>query len=43
LVSLIPLRPGQWLAKVTHSFPYPDQAICDNESYTASLAFTVSE
>jgi uncharacterized GH25 family protein len=41
LVEIIPLRSGQWLAKVNKSDPYPDQAVCDKESYNATLAFTV--
>ncbi|MDR3205380.1 MAG: DUF4198 domain-containing protein [Deltaproteobacteria bacterium] len=42
-VSIIPLMPGQWLAKVVKSDPYSDPAVCDNENYTASFTFTVKE
>ncbi|MDR2387781.1 MAG: DUF4198 domain-containing protein [Deltaproteobacteria bacterium] len=41
LVNIIPLRPGAWLAKVSKSDPYSDPKICDRESYSASLAFTI--
>jgi uncharacterized GH25 family protein len=43
LIDVIPLRPGQWLAKVGQSEPYPDPAVCDRSSYNASLAFMVAE
>jgi uncharacterized GH25 family protein len=42
-VSIIPLRPGNWLAKVTKIDPYSDQATCDVETYNATLTFDVSE
>ncbi|MDR1109872.1 MAG: DUF4198 domain-containing protein [Deltaproteobacteria bacterium] len=40
-VEIIPLRPGEWLAKVNHMNPYSDTKVCDRESYSASLAFTI--
>jgi uncharacterized GH25 family protein len=42
-VDIIPLRPGQWLAKVSQTEPYSDPAACDRETYSASLAFTIKE
>jgi uncharacterized GH25 family protein len=43
LVSIIPLRSGVWLAKVSTSGPYADQARCDTENYSATLAFTITD
>jgi uncharacterized GH25 family protein len=43
LVEIIPLRPGQWLAKVSRSGAYSDPKVCDRETYAASFAFTISE
>ncbi|MDR2443759.1 MAG: DUF4198 domain-containing protein [Deltaproteobacteria bacterium] len=41
LVYIIPLRPGKWLANVSHTVPYSDLKVCDREAYGASLAFTI--
>lgn len=43
LVEIIPLRPGDWLAKVSKTGPYSDQKVCDRETYATSFAFTISE
>jgi uncharacterized GH25 family protein len=42
LVEIIPLRSGNWLAKVSKSDPYADEKVCDRESYSASLAFKIN-
>jgi uncharacterized GH25 family protein len=43
LVDIVPLRPGDWLAKVSKSDPYPDESVCGRETYSASLAFSIVE
>jgi uncharacterized GH25 family protein len=43
LVEIIPLRPGEWLAKVSKSGPYSDAKVCDRETYATSFVFTVFE
>ncbi|MDR1111759.1 MAG: DUF4198 domain-containing protein [Deltaproteobacteria bacterium] len=43
LVDIVPLRPGNWLAKVSKSDPYPDESVCGRETYSASLAFSIVE
>ena len=35
------LHPGQWLVRAKVEQPYPDQAVCDVESYTTTLTFAV--
>ncbi|MDR3153317.1 MAG: DUF4198 domain-containing protein [Deltaproteobacteria bacterium] len=41
LVNIIPLAPGDWLAKAGEEADYSDKATCDRESYGASLTFKV--
>ncbi|MDR1043924.1 MAG: DUF4198 domain-containing protein [Candidatus Adiutrix sp.] len=41
LINIIPLKAGQWLANVSESRPYPDQARCDTENFNASLTFNI--
>jgi ABC-type Co2+ transport system, periplasmic component len=43
LINIIPLKGGEWLAKVSESRPYSDQAKCDTENYNASLTFTIAD
>ena len=43
LVNIIPLKGGQWLARVSNSSPYPDPAKCDTTNLNASLTFTINE
>ncbi|HBT96916.1 MAG TPA: hypothetical protein DEB25_04405 [Desulfobulbaceae bacterium] len=42
-IAIIPLKKGQWLAKVTQSQPYPDLEVCDSMNYNATLTFSVSD
>ncbi len=35
------LQPGIWLLKIEHEQPYPDQAVCDVESFVATLTLEV--
>jgi len=35
------LQPGIWLIKTEHEQPYPNQAVCDVESYVATLTLEV--
>jgi uncharacterized GH25 family protein len=42
-VEIIPLAPGEWLAKVSETADYPDAATCDRENWIASLTFSVTE
>ena len=41
LINIIPLKDGQWLAKVSESRPYSETAKCDTENFNASLSFTI--
>ena len=43
LINIIPLKSGQWLAKVSESRPYPETGKCDTENFNASLTFTISD
>lgn len=40
-VNIIPLKAGDWLAKVTVEEPYPDTKVCDIINYTTSYTFRV--
>ena len=42
LVELIPLKAGLWLAMATREAPYGDQAVCDKEIFSATLAFEIA-
>jgi uncharacterized GH25 family protein len=42
-VNIIPLRAGTWIAKVSKTDTYSDPNVCDRESYSASLAFTIKK
>ena len=35
------LQPGVWMIKVEHQQPYPDQDVCDVESFIATLTLEV--
>jgi uncharacterized GH25 family protein len=41
IVNIIPLKAGDWLAKVSVDEPYPDPKVCDGINYTATLTFRV--
>ncbi|MDR2422124.1 MAG: DUF4198 domain-containing protein [Deltaproteobacteria bacterium] len=41
IVNIIPLKEGDWLAKVTVEEPYAKKKVCDNTNYTASYTFKV--
>ncbi|MDR1921627.1 MAG: DUF4198 domain-containing protein [Candidatus Adiutrix sp.] len=41
LVNIIPLKSGDWLAKVSQSQPYQDLDKCDVERFNSSLTFTI--
>jgi uncharacterized GH25 family protein len=42
-VDFIPLAPGSWLLKAEMEGDYSDKAVCDRESWEATLIFDVSE
>ena len=42
-LDIVPLRPGQWLAKAAYDKPYSDPAVCDRERYSATLTFTITD
>jgi uncharacterized GH25 family protein len=41
VVNIIPLKTGDWLAKVSVEEPYSDPKVCDVVNYTASYTFKV--
>ncbi|MDR1080825.1 MAG: DUF4198 domain-containing protein [Deltaproteobacteria bacterium] len=43
MVNIVPLAPGKWLARVSEESDYADGAVCDRESWAASLTFSVTE
>jgi uncharacterized GH25 family protein len=42
IVNIVPLKSGDWLAKVTVEEPYADKKVCDVSNYTASYTFRVN-
>ncbi|MDR1872348.1 MAG: DUF4198 domain-containing protein [Deltaproteobacteria bacterium] len=42
IVNIIPLKAGEWLAKVSVEEPYSDAKVCDVVNYTASYTFKVT-
>ncbi|MDR1083403.1 MAG: DUF4198 domain-containing protein [Deltaproteobacteria bacterium] len=40
-VNIIPLKSGDWLAKVSVEEPYQNKSVCDTINYTASYTFRV--
>ncbi|MDR1164881.1 MAG: DUF4198 domain-containing protein [Deltaproteobacteria bacterium] len=43
IVNIIPLAPGEWLAKTKNAGAYEDPSVCDEWSYGTSLSFWVNE
>ena len=39
--EVLALRPGKWVLKVVHKFPYADAKKCDEETAIASFTFEI--
>jgi len=40
-IDILPLRAGQWLVQVKHATDHHNPAVCDQESYAATLTFDI--